>query len=172
MEDCSIGHIAAVWVWNQTLEAFVAASCLSAKFDCPVARQNCSLLPYCAWLLNWLKDLIHTSASHFYLTAHDCETGLKTSYTPLHGAPRFAATSQCTVLPNALHHPDISQGGHLFHWTLGTIRTYYAEYSRLTSGASSVPREKRLRFDRNIPYWWRQSAQHNNFCLSQDGGQR
>ena len=39
---------------NQTLEAFVAASCLYAKFDCPVARQNLSLLA----------------------TAHDCETGL------------------------------------------------------------------------------------------------
>ena len=25
---------------NQTLEAFVAASCLYAKFDCPVTRQN------------------------------------------------------------------------------------------------------------------------------------
>ena len=33
---------------NQTLEAFVAASCLYAKFDCPVARQNVSL-SYCAW---------------------------------------------------------------------------------------------------------------------------
>ena len=39
---------------NQTLEAFVVASHLSAKFDCPVARQNVSLLA----------------------TAHDCETGL------------------------------------------------------------------------------------------------
>ena len=39
---------------NQTLEAFVAVSHLSAKFDCPVARQNFSLLA----------------------TAHDCETGL------------------------------------------------------------------------------------------------
>ena len=39
---------------NQTLEAFVAASRLYAKFDCPVARQNCPLLA----------------------TAHDCETGL------------------------------------------------------------------------------------------------
>ena len=38
---------------NQTLEAFVAASRLSAKFDCPVARQKFSLLA----------------------TAHDCETG-------------------------------------------------------------------------------------------------
>ena len=36
------------------LEAFVAASRLYAKFDCPMARQNCSLLA----------------------TAHDCETGL------------------------------------------------------------------------------------------------
>ena len=38
---------------NQTLEAFVVPSRLSAKFDCPVTRQNFSL-----------------SAS-----AHDCETG-------------------------------------------------------------------------------------------------
>ena len=29
---------------NHTLEAFIAARRLSAKFDCPVARQNCSLL--------------------------------------------------------------------------------------------------------------------------------
>ena len=29
---------------NQTLKAFVAASHLYAKFDCPVARQNVSLL--------------------------------------------------------------------------------------------------------------------------------
>ena len=29
---------------NQTLEAFVAASRLYAKFDCPVARQNFSFL--------------------------------------------------------------------------------------------------------------------------------
>ena len=40
---------------NQTLEAFVAASRLSAKFDCPVAHQNFSLLA----------------------TAHDHETGLE-----------------------------------------------------------------------------------------------
>ena len=39
---------------NQALEAFVVASRLSAKFDCPEAYQNCSLL----------------------VTAHDCETGL------------------------------------------------------------------------------------------------
>ena len=39
---------------NQTLEAFVAASCSYVKFDCAVARQNVSLLA----------------------TAHDCETGL------------------------------------------------------------------------------------------------
>ena len=39
---------------NQTLEAFVAASRLSATFHCAVARQNCSLLA----------------------TAHDCESGL------------------------------------------------------------------------------------------------
>ena len=39
---------------NQTLEAFVAARRLSAKFNCPVAHQNCSFLaPAC-----------------------DCETGL------------------------------------------------------------------------------------------------
>ena len=43
---------------NQTLEAFVAASRLSAKFDCPVARQNVSLLA----------------------TAHDCETDLFAVY--------------------------------------------------------------------------------------------
>ena len=29
---------------NQTLEAFVATTCLSAKFDCPVVRQNFSVL--------------------------------------------------------------------------------------------------------------------------------
>ena len=39
---------------NQTLEAFAADSRLSAKFDCPMARQNVSLLS----------------------TVHDCETGL------------------------------------------------------------------------------------------------
>ena len=39
---------------NQTLEAFVAASRLYTKFDCPVARQSVSLLA----------------------TAHDYETGL------------------------------------------------------------------------------------------------
>ena len=39
---------------NQTLEAFLAASRLYSKFDCPVARQNLLLLA----------------------TAHDCETGL------------------------------------------------------------------------------------------------
>ena len=38
---------------NQTLEAFVAASRLSAKFDCPVTRQKFSLLA----------------------TAYDCEIG-------------------------------------------------------------------------------------------------
>ena len=38
---------------NQTLEAFVVVSRLSAKFDCPVACKNFSLLA----------------------TAHDCETG-------------------------------------------------------------------------------------------------
>ena len=38
---------------NQTLEAFVAASRLYAKFDCPVVRQKVALLA----------------------TAHDCETG-------------------------------------------------------------------------------------------------
>ena len=162
MEDCSIGHSAVVWVRNQCMPSLIV-QWLARIAHFYLTAHDCE---------TGLKDLIHTSASHFYLTAHDCETGLKTSYTPLHGAPRFAATSQCTVLPNALHHPDISQGGHLFRWTLGTIRTYYAEYSCLTLGAFSVPREKRLRFDRNIPYWWRQSAQHNNFSLSQDGGQR
>ena len=39
---------------NQTLEAFVAASHLYVMFDCPVARQNVTLLA----------------------TAHDCETSL------------------------------------------------------------------------------------------------
>ena len=38
---------------NQTWEAFVVASRLYSKFDCPVARQNVLLLA----------------------TAHDCETG-------------------------------------------------------------------------------------------------
>ena len=32
---------------NQTLEAFVAASRLSAKFDCPVAHQNHFTFSYC-----------------------------------------------------------------------------------------------------------------------------
>ena len=38
VEDCSTGQSAVVQYEykNQTLEAFVAASCLSAKFDCPV----------------------------------------------------------------------------------------------------------------------------------------
>ena len=44
---------------NQTLEAFVAASGLHAKFDCPVTSQNLSLLA----------------------TAHDFETGLLTPLT-------------------------------------------------------------------------------------------
>ena len=39
---------------NHTLEASVVGSHLSAKFDCPVAHQNVSLLA----------------------TVHDCETGL------------------------------------------------------------------------------------------------
>ena len=39
---------------NQTLEAFVVVSHLYAKFDCPVACPNCSLLG----------------------TVHGCETGL------------------------------------------------------------------------------------------------
>ena len=47
MKDCSIGQNAAVRV------AVVAASRLPAKFDCPVVRQNSSLLA----------------------TAHDCEPG-------------------------------------------------------------------------------------------------
>ena len=34
--ECSHGYE------NQTLEAFVAASRLFAKYDCPVANQNCS----------------------------------------------------------------------------------------------------------------------------------
>ena len=45
---------------NQTLEAFVAASRLYAKFDCPVACRNFSLLA----------------------TAHDCETGFKQASFP------------------------------------------------------------------------------------------
>ena len=54
MEDCSIGQSAVVRVQKQTLEAFVMASHLYAKFDCPLARQNFSPLA----------------------TAQDCETGL------------------------------------------------------------------------------------------------
>ena len=53
MEDCYISQSTVVWDENQTFEAFVAASSLYAKFDCPVARQNLSLLD----------------------TAYDCETG-------------------------------------------------------------------------------------------------
>ena len=49
-----IGQSADVRVENQTLKAFVAVSCLSAKFYCPVARENISVLA----------------------TAHDCDTGL------------------------------------------------------------------------------------------------
>ena len=53
MEDCSIGQSAELCEYeNQTLEAFVAARSLYAKFDCPVAPQNVSLLA----------------------TAHDCGT--------------------------------------------------------------------------------------------------
>ena len=37
---------------NQTLEAFVADSRLFAKFDCPVARQNFSLLQMTVELAN------------------------------------------------------------------------------------------------------------------------
>ena len=54
MEDASLAKVQLCEYENQTLEAFVAASCLIAKFDCPVARQKFSLLA----------------------TAHDCETGL------------------------------------------------------------------------------------------------
>ena len=39
---------------NQTLEAFVVASRLYAKFNCPVARQKFSTFSYCAWLGNAL----------------------------------------------------------------------------------------------------------------------
>ena len=38
-EDCSIAQVQLCEYGNQTLEAFVAASRLSAKFDGPVARQ-------------------------------------------------------------------------------------------------------------------------------------
>ena len=43
---------------NQTLEAFVVASRFYAKFDCPVACQNCPLLA----------------------TVHDCETDFTSYY--------------------------------------------------------------------------------------------
>ena len=49
IKDCSIGQSAVVWVWKLN---FVVASCLSAKFECPEARQN------------------------FFTTVHDCATGL------------------------------------------------------------------------------------------------
>ena len=44
MEDCSTGHSTVVQYVNQTLEVFVAVSHLYAKFDCPVAHLNFSLL--------------------------------------------------------------------------------------------------------------------------------
>ena len=44
MEDCSTGQRAVVEYENQTLEAYVAISCLYAKFDCPVACQNFTLI--------------------------------------------------------------------------------------------------------------------------------
>ena len=53
-EGCSYGQSAVAEYENQTLEAFAAASCSYAKYDCPVACQNFSLLA----------------------TAHDCKTGL------------------------------------------------------------------------------------------------
>ena len=53
MEDCSTDHRAVVEFENLTLEAFVAATRLYTKFDCPVPRQKSSLLA----------------------TAHNCETG-------------------------------------------------------------------------------------------------
>ena len=53
MEDCSTSQKAATWEQNQTLEAFTTARRSCVKFDCPVARQNFSLLG----------------------TAHDPETG-------------------------------------------------------------------------------------------------
>ena len=44
MEDCTIGQVQLCEHESQTLEAFVAASHLSAKFDCPVAHHNFSFL--------------------------------------------------------------------------------------------------------------------------------
>ena len=54
---CSIAKAQLCEHENQTLKAFITASCLSNKFHCPVARENFSLLA----------------------TAHDCETGLLTA---------------------------------------------------------------------------------------------
>ena len=54
MEDAPLAKVQLCEYENQTLEAFAAASRLYTKFDCPVARQNFSLL----------------------VTGHDCETGL------------------------------------------------------------------------------------------------
>ena len=43
---------------NQTLEASVAVSRLSAEFDCPVAHQNILFLPTAQWWLwNWLRHV-------------------------------------------------------------------------------------------------------------------
>ena len=56
MKNCSTGQIAVVCVRKQTLEDFVVACRLYAKFDCPVARQNFSLLAT--------------------VQLHDCEIGL------------------------------------------------------------------------------------------------
>ena len=57
MEDCSISQSAVMWVWKPNFGSFSCGQPLyMPKFDCPVARQNVSLLA----------------------TAHDYETGLFT----------------------------------------------------------------------------------------------
>ena len=53
-EAASLAKVQLCECENQTLKGFLVASRLYAKFDCPVAHQNISLLA----------------------TAHDCETGL------------------------------------------------------------------------------------------------
>ena len=54
MEDSPLAKVQLCEGENKTLEALVAASRLSAKFDCPVVHQNFPLLA----------------------AAHDCGTGL------------------------------------------------------------------------------------------------
>ena len=44
MDTAPVAKVQSCEYENQTLEAFVAGSCLYAKFDCPVAHQNLSLL--------------------------------------------------------------------------------------------------------------------------------